>query len=170
MLFSSSLLQPGSPAPDFTLPDQNGNPVRLHALLQSGPVVLYFYPKDDTPVCTREACEFRDRNSAFAHAGAHVLGVSDDSVERHRAFERRHGLPFLLLSDADGVVRRLYGVKKLLGLVPGRATFVIDQSGTIVHVFASPIAARRHVDEALRAIENIRASRPAQGEASPGGS
>lgn len=147
----------GSRAPDFTLPDHTGAPVTLSALLERGPVVLYFYPKDETLGCTMQACEFRDKHQRFTTAVATVVGVSDDSVESHRSFAEHHGLPFVLLSDGNGQVRSLYGVKKVLGLLPGRVTFVIDEKGTVRHVYTSAIHARRHVEEALRVVESLRA-------------
>jgi peroxiredoxin Q/BCP len=138
----------GAQAPEFALPDADGKPVRL-ADLRGKPVVLYFYPKDDTPGCTKEACSFRDQYQDFQDAGAVVVGVSSDSSESHRKFAQKHKLPFTLLSDAGGKVRKLYGVPATLGLLPGRVTFVIDGEGVVRHVFNSQLAATRHVEEAL---------------------
>jgi peroxiredoxin Q/BCP len=112
-------------------------------------VVLYFYPKDDTPGCTKEACTFRDDYAEFEAAGAAVLGVSGDSSESHRRFAAKHRLPFPLLADPGGKVRRLYGVPATLGLLPGRVTFVIDGAGIVRHVFSSQLNPARHVAEAL---------------------
>jgi peroxiredoxin Q/BCP len=139
----------GDVAPDFTLPDQTGTPVRLSDLLGEKTVVLYFYPKDETPGCTIEARAFRDSYEQFRSKDSQVVGVSSDSVRSHRRFARRYNLPFLLLSDADGAVRRLYGVEKTLGLLPGRVTYVIDQTGTVRHVYSSQLRATRHPREAL---------------------
>jgi thioredoxin-dependent peroxiredoxin len=150
-----SSVTPGSRAPDFTLSDQDGALVRLSDLLQKGPVVLYFYPKDETLGCTLEACQFRDQHARFARVSATIVGISDDSVAQHRAFRDHHGLPFVLLSDPHGEVRKRYGVKKTLGLVPGRATFVIDSRGIVQHVFVSQLRALRHVEEALSAVEAL---------------
>jgi len=141
-------VKPGSPAPDFALPDANGKEVRL-ADFRGRPVVLYFYPKDDTPGCTKEACSFRDQYQDFQDAGAAVLGVSSDSSESHRKFAERHRLPFTLLADRGGKVRKLYGVPATLGLLPGRVSFVIDGQGVVRHVFNSQLDATRHVKEAL---------------------
>jgi len=116
-------------------------------------VVLYFYPKDHTPGCTAEARAFRDRYETFAAAGAEIVGVSSDSIESHQRFAGKLRLPFPLLSDAGGAVRKLFGVEKTLGLIPGRATFVIDGDGVVRHVFASQLEATKHVDEALSALE-----------------
>ena len=139
----------GDLAPDFTLPDQTGAPVRLHDLVGRKNVVLYFYPKDETPGCTIEARAFRDSYEKFSAKDAQVVGVSSDSVRAHRRFAQRYDLPFLLLSDRDGAVRRLYGVEKTLGLLPGRVTYVIDQTGVVRHVYSSQLRATRHPREAL---------------------
>jgi peroxiredoxin Q/BCP len=144
-------LRPGERAPDFTLPDADGNSVRL-ADFSGRPVVLYFYPKDDTPGCTKEACTFRDQYEDFQAAGAAVIGVSSDSGASHRKFAAKHRLPFTLLSDRDGKVRKLFGVPSTLGLLPGRVTFVIDAGGVVRHAFSSQLDAARHVREALGAL------------------
>ena len=115
-------------------------------------VVLYFYPKDDTPGCTAEACSFRDAYEDFQEACAEVVGVSSDSQSSHEKFAKRHKLPFTLLSDAKGEVRKKYGVPATLALLPGRVTFVIDRDGVVRHVFNSQLQATRHVREALAAI------------------
>jgi peroxiredoxin Q/BCP len=147
----------GDPAPPFSLPSTTGEAVSLASLVGRKPVVLFFYPKDDTPGCTIEACSFRDRYEAFAEAGAEVIGVSSDSVESHRHFVTKHGLPMTLLSDPDGRVRAMYGVRPTLGLLPGRATFVIDASGIVRHVFVAQFRFRRHVDEALAVVRSLAA-------------
>ncbi|MER3601988.1 MAG: peroxiredoxin [Nitrososphaerota archaeon] len=151
------MLRAGDTAPDFELPDQGGRPVRLSRLLQKGPVVLYFYPRDESPGCTKEACAFRDSYEAFMSAGAQVVGVSSDSVESHARFAQRHRLPFTLLSDEGGRVRALYRVPKSFGLLPGRVTFIIDRGGTIRHVFSSQLRYSRHVQEALRILQALKA-------------
>ena len=148
----------GASAPDFTLADANGKDVRL-ADFRGSPVVLYFYPKDDTPGCTKEACSFRDQYQDFQDAGAVVLGVSSDSSESHRNFAERHRLPFTLLADRGGKVRKLYGVPATLGLLPGRVTFVIGGDGVVRHVFNSQLDATRHVAEALDVLRESRARR-----------
>ena len=148
----------GERAPDFTLPDAEGKSVRL-ADFAGRPVVLYFYPKDDTPGCTKEACTFRDQYQDFQDAGAAVLGVSSDSSESHRRFAAKHRLPFTLLSDAAGKVRKRYGVPATLGLLPGRVTFVIDAEGVVRHVFNSQLDATRHVEEALGVLRKAGARR-----------
>jgi peroxiredoxin Q/BCP len=145
----------GDPAPDFTLPSQSGSPVRLHDRLGERAVVLYFYPKDHTPGCTAQACAFRDSHEVFSDAGAEVIGISSDPVDRHAAFAGRHGLPFTLLSDAGGAVRKSYGVPSVLGLLPGRVTYVIDRGGTVRHVFNSMTVIDKHVKEALEVVRGL---------------
>ena len=145
----------GSKAPDFTLPSQSGEMVSLRDSLGEKPVVLYFYPRDDTPGCTKEACAFRDSFEEFRRLDAQVIGISSDSVESHRNFAKNHDLPFTLLSDGEGKVRRLYGVPNTLGLFPGRVTYVIDEEGVVRHIFSSQLGMEKHVEEALKALRSI---------------
>jgi peroxiredoxin Q/BCP len=121
----------GMRAPEFTLPDQDEQNVSLSSLLSGGPLILYFYPADFTPGCTREACSIRDLHPRLRDSGLTVAGVSPQSPETHRAFRDKHQLPFKLLSDMDHFVIRLYDVNGLLGLGVRRATYLIDQSCTI---------------------------------------
>lgn len=144
--------QVGERAPDFELRDQNGGLVRLSGLLADGPVVIFFYPKDDTSGCTKEACRFRDDFARFRETGARILGISSDSEESHRKFAAKYALPYALLSDPGGRVRNLYGAARFFGLMPGRATFVIDRKGVVRHVFSSQTQFEEHVDEALRGL------------------
>lgn len=144
----------GTPAPDFELPDQHGRLVRLSQFRGVSPVVVYFYPKDDTVGCTVEACKFRDEFPKFEANGAQIIGISDDSAESHGKFIAKYKLPFTLLSDKGGKVRKLYGVNKSWGLFPGRVTFVIDREGIIRHSFSSQSSPGRHVTEALAALES----------------
>ena len=122
-------IQVGDQAPDFTLPTQTGENFRLQDHIGERVTVLYFYPKDNTSGCTAEACAFRDSYEVFTDAGADVIGVSSDSVDRHAGFADKHSLPFTLLSDQGGRVRKAYGVPGVLGVIPGRVTYVIDRSG-----------------------------------------
>ena len=154
-------IQAGDKAPDFTLPSQTGEPVRLSDRLSEHSVVLYFYPKDETVGCTKEACAFRDSYEVFAEAGAEVIGVSSDSVDKHAAFAGHHELPFTLLSDQGGQVRKSYAVPATLGLLPGRVTYVIDRAGTVRHVFSSQTNIGRHVDDALDVVKKLSAERTA---------
>lgn len=141
----------GAKAPDFTLPSQSGEMLSLKDFL-GGPVVLFFYPKDNTLGCTKEVCAFRDDFEQFGKLDAEVIGICSDSVESHRAFAQKHGLPFALLSDKGGKVRKLYGVPTTLGLFPGRVTYVIDKQGVVRHIFSSQLGVERHVQEAINAL------------------
>jgi thioredoxin-dependent peroxiredoxin len=147
----------GSKAPDFTLPSQSGEIVNLKGFVGSKPVVLFFYPKDDTPGCTKQACAFRDDYEQFGKLDAEVMGISSDSVESHRSFASKHDLPFTLLSDEGGKVRKLYGVPTTFGIFPGRVTYVIDEEGVIRYVFSSQLGVSRHVEEAFRALQSLSA-------------
>ena len=148
-------IQAGDKAPDFTLPSQSGEQVRLQDRLGERVVVLYFYPKDETSGCTREACAFRDSHEVFTDAGAEVIGVSSDSVDKHAAFANHHKLPFTLLSDKGGKVRKAYGVPAALGFIPGRVTYVIDRDGTVRHVFNSMTNINGHVKDALEVVRQL---------------
>ncbi len=149
------MLEVGSPAPKFRLRQSDGTFVGLDDFLGKKNLVVYFYPKDFTKGCTAEACGFRDAYEQFKTIGTEVIGISDDSQDSHEAFARKHKLPFILLSDPDGTVRRVYGVKKSLGLFPGRVSFVIDKQGIIRHIFSSQIRATAHVDEALVVLKSL---------------
>src|SRR5512136_313275 len=124
-------LKTGDTAPDFSLTDERGFPVSLKDFFGKKTVVLYFYPKDFTSGCTREACAFRDSYEAFKEVGAEVMGVSTATQEKHGEFAAAYKLPFKLLADEAGKVRQLYGVPSSLGLIPGRVTYIIDKSGVV---------------------------------------
>jgi peroxiredoxin Q/BCP len=141
----------GKPAPDFTLQDQNGTEVTLSSLRGQWTIV-YFYPKDDTPGCTAESCSFRDSYEAFTDVGARVVGISSDSVASHKAFAEKYNLPFTLLADTGGSVRKEWGVGRTLGLIPGRVTYVIDPEGVVKRRFSSQFSPKKHIDEALAVI------------------
>jgi peroxiredoxin Q/BCP len=155
LLGSGTGLAAGDRAPEFTLENQEGKPVSLAEFRGRKNVVLYFYPKDDTPGCTRESCAFRDQFEAFGDVGAEVIGVSGDSAASHRAFAAKHRLPFTLLSDPSGKVRAAFGVPATLGMLPGRVTYVIDKQGVIRHAFNSQLNPAKHVDEALRVLASL---------------
>jgi peroxiredoxin Q/BCP len=145
-------LKPGDPMPDTTLVGSDG-PLQLRDKIGK-PLVVYFYPKDETYGCTIEACKFRDEYEDFVSAGADVIGVSRDSAESHEKFRSHHKLPFTLLSDPDGEVARSWGVKGKLGL-PGRVTYVFDKAGVLRHKFDSMIRFGKHVDEALQVVKQL---------------
>ena len=152
-------IEAGSRAPDFTLPTHDGGTLKLSSL-KGGPVVLYFYPKDDTPGCTKEACGFRDSAKALAKHGATVLGVSRDSAASHAKFRDKYALPFTLLVDADHAVAEQYGAwrektlygKKTLGIV--RSTFILDAAGKVARVFRS-VKADGHAEQVLGALADL---------------
>jgi peroxiredoxin Q/BCP len=145
----------GDRAPDFDVGLGGGGNVRLADLLARGPVILFFYPKDDSPGCTAEACSFRDAYTAFTDSGAQVVGISSDSPQSHAAFAGKHRLPYPLASDAGGTVRKAYGVPKALGMLPGRVTYVIDRSGVVRSVFNSMFAPQKHVEAALAMLKTL---------------
>ena len=116
-------------------------------------MVLYFYPKDTTPGCTAEACKFRDDYEVFKDNGAEVVGISSDSKESHIKFIKNHNLPFQLLSDENGKIRKKYGVPKTMGLLPGRVTYIINNNTQIMHIFNSQFNPQKHIDEALSIIQ-----------------
>ena len=152
---TDSKVEVGSTAPDFSLLSQSGQMVNLKDFIGEKPVVLFFYPKDDTPGCTKQACAFRDDYEGFEKLDAEVIGISSDSVESHRSFAAKHNLPYTLLSDEERKLRKLYGVSNTLGLFPGRVTYVIDKKGIVRHVFSSQLGAEKHVEQALKSLRSI---------------
>ncbi|SHJ85849.1 peroxiredoxin [Pseudozobellia thermophila] len=148
-------LKVGDEIPDFTLPDQYGKVFSSADLKGKKPMVIYFYPKDDTPGCTKEACGFRDGYEQFQELGAEVIGISSDSSEKHRNFAEKHRLPFTLLADTDKKVRKAFKVEKHLLILPGRETYVVDRKGKVAMVFNS-MGASRHIQEALKALKSIK--------------
>jgi peroxiredoxin Q/BCP len=153
----ATALLAGDRAPLIALPDGNGIERRSDTL-DGRPLVLFFYPKDDTPGCTAEACAFRDSYGDLQSLGAEVWGVSGDAAASHQRFAQRHNLPFPLLVDRDNALRRAFGVPSLLGLLPGRVTYVIDGEGVIRHVFNNLLDGAAHRREALEALRRLQAS------------
>jgi len=145
----------GDPAPEFSVTVLQGCKLSLTDFIGKKAVVLFFYPADESPICTREACAFRDAYQDFVEAGAEVIGVSGDSEQSHHRFVEHHRLPFHLVSDADGALRRAFGVPKTLGMLPGRVTYVIDRDGIVRHLFSSQLNAARHVSEALDVLQKL---------------
>lgn len=150
-----SSIQVGDRAPTIVAEAHTGEMILTGDFLGKHAVVVYFYPKDNTPICTTEACSFRDAYEDFAKAGAVVIGVSADSLEKHRAFAAKKNLPFLLVSDSDGAIRRAFGVPNTWGIFPGRVTYVIDREGIVRHVFNSQWNGGRHVQEALDVVKQL---------------
>ena len=151
------MLKTGDKAPDFELSDQTGTPMRLSELLNTGPVVLYFYPAAMTYGCTRESCHFRDLAKEFEDAGGQRIGISRDSVDKQKEFDDRNSLGFPLLADTDREVAEAYGVKGgMLGLSPvKRATFVIGQDQLIKAVISSEVSMNTHADKALETLRSL---------------
>jgi len=152
---SETGLAKGDKAPDFALLDQNGTKVSLSDFAGKQSVVVYFYPKDDTPGCTKESCAFRDQFEAFTDAAAIVIGISSDSVGSHKKFVEKYNLPFTLLADAGGSVRKAFRVPASLGVLPGRVTYVIDKEGVIQHAFSSQMNPLKHIDESLSVLKTL---------------
>ncbi len=146
-------LKIGDKAPDFSATTYEGDRIGLSDFVGKRSVVIFFYPKDGTPVCTQEACAFRDSYEKFVEAGTEVIGVSSDRDEVHRDFAQKHKLSFPLISDPDESLRRAFGVPKTFGLLPGRVTYVIDKQGIIRHIFSAQFASDEHVRQALSAIK-----------------
>ena len=148
-------LQTGDKIPEFSAKDNNGNDFESSSIVGKKPVVFYFYPKDNTPGCTAQACSFRDQYEDFKDLGAEVVGISSDSIASHEKFVQQYQLPFILLSDNDKKIRKLFGVKPdLLGLIPGRATYVVDKNGIIQFIFDS-MNATNHIPKALETIKKM---------------
>ena len=145
----------GDKAPDFTLPSQMGDNVTLSEFFAKKNIVLYFYPKDESRGCTKEACAFRDSYEELTNLGAEVIGVSGQSVESHKSFATHYGLPFILLSDEDNKVRKLYGVPSTMGIVPGRVTYIIDKKGIVRSIFSSQTQSEKHVEEAAKTLKQL---------------
>ncbi|MDH6056302.1 peroxiredoxin [Umezakia ovalisporum] len=145
----------GDIAPDFTLPAQNGSTVSLGDFRGKQAVVLYFYPKNDTPGCTAESCAFRDQYEVFKTGGAEVIGVSGDSKESHQKFATKYNLPFILVSDKGDQLRKQYGATTAFGLIPGRVTYVIDKDGVVRLMFDSMFNFQGHVQEALKTLQQL---------------
>ncbi|MBN2173995.1 MAG: peroxiredoxin [Bacteroidales bacterium] len=144
----------GSSIPSFTLTDQNGNLFDINSVLGKKNLVIYFYPKDDSPGCTAQACSFRDQFEVFKEAEAFIIGISGQSVKSHKKFAEKHRLSFTLLSDEGNKIRKQFGVPtNLFGLLPGRVTYIADKTGKVIFVFNSQTNATKHVDEALRILK-----------------
>src|SRR4051812_12561519 len=150
-----SNVQIGDRAPEFSAITQDGGQVKLSDFLGNRALILFFYPHDGTSICTKEACSFRDSYEKFVEAGAQVIGVSGDSEEAHRAFAQQHRLPFPLIADSDGSLRRLFGVPRTLGLFQGRVTYAIDKEGIVRLIYSAQLASDEHVRRALAAVGSL---------------
>lgn len=147
-------IQIGDTCPNFSLPNQSGEEIKISDYLGKQKLVLFFYPKDDTPGCTKEACEFRDRYSEFLDLGCVVFGISSDSESSHVGFIQKHSLPYSLLADKHKTVRKLFGVPgNLFGLIPGRVTYIIDEHGIVIGIFNSQLDPIGHIDAAIKLLQ-----------------
>lgn len=147
----------GSSIPEFSLRDQDGNLFNIASVLGKKNLVIYFYPKDDSPGCTKEACSFRDQFEVFNEANAVIIGISGQSVKSHKEFADKYKLTFTLLSDEGNKIRKLFGVPtNIFGLIPGRVTYIVDKSGKVIYIFNSQTNATKHVDEALRILKELK--------------
>jgi len=144
----------GDQVPNFSLRDQN-NKIFNSTDNIGKPMVIYFYPKDDTPGCTKQACKFRDEFENFTDLGAMVIGISVDNIESHKKFEEKYNLPFILLADTENEVRSLFGVPKNLFLIPGRVTYVIDKRGVVQYIFNSQLGTEKHIENSLQKLKDI---------------
>lgn len=147
-------LKVGDHLPNFKAKNTDGTEFHSEDYIGKKVLVIYFYPKDETRVCTQQACSFRDNYQDFKALGAEVIGVSSDSIQSHLQFKKKYNLPFIMLSDADKSLRKLFGVPNdLLGLIPGRVTYVVDKKGTIIMVFNS-MSGTIHIEKALEILKN----------------
>ena len=148
-------LKQGDLIPLFTLPDQDGNLFSIQEHIGRQALLIYFYPKDDSPGCTREACSIRDNFAKFSELNCRVIGISADDAVSHKSFINNYNLPFTLLSDNDGKIRKLFGVKPAIpGILAGRKTFLVDLDGRISHIFEYQYRPKKHVFEALKALSH----------------
>ena len=147
----------GSTIPGFSSKDQNGNLFDISSVLGKKNLVIYFYPKDDSPGCTKEACSFRDQFEVFNEADALIIGISSQSVKSHKEFAEKYGLKYTLLSDEGEKLRKLFGVPtNFLGLIPGRVTYIVNKEGKVVYIFNSQTQAVQHVEEALKILKEMK--------------
>ncbi len=146
----------GDTCPEFKLKDQNNTVFDIKSVLGKRILVIYFYPKDNTPGCTAEACSFRDSYEDFRDLGCEVIGISNDSPKSHAKFAEKHRLTFTLLADTSKTVRNLFGVPgNLFGLIPGRVTYIVDKKGSVRHIYNSLTNAAGHIEESINAVKTI---------------
>lgn len=149
-------IEVGHQVPLFSLKDQNGKMFHIKDWIGKKNLVIYFYPKDDSPGCTKQACSFQDQYEQFKKVDAKIIGISAQSVESHKKFAEKYQLDFTLLSDEHNEVRKLFGVpSSLFGLLPGRVTYIIDKTGTVIYTFNSQTQTTKHVDESIRILRKL---------------
>ena len=147
----------GSTVPSFSLKDQFGKDFDINTVKGKKNLVIYFYPKDDSPGCTKEACSFRDQFEVFSDADALIIGISSQSVKSHLDFANKYRLNYTLLSDEGNNVRKLFDVPtNLFGLLPGRVTYIVNKAGNVVFIFNSQIQAEKHIEEAIRILKELK--------------
>ena len=146
----------GDPAPDFTATTSDGQQISLAGFKGKQSVVIFFYPSDNSPICTQEACSFRDAYEDFVKLGAAVIAVSADSDETHRDFAAKKKLPYLMVSDRGNALRKLFEVPSVMFVLPGRVTYVIDQEGIIRQIFSAQFVSNEHVQRALEAVKTFK--------------
>ena len=145
----------GDKLPTFSLQDQDGRTFTSTDYIGKKAMVIYFYPKDDTSGCTKEACKFRDNYENFTNLEVEIVGISGDNVASHKNFADKYNLPFTLLADTNNEVRKLFGVpSNLFGAIPGRVTYVVNKEGFVIQIYNSMIKAENHIDVALKALKN----------------
>jgi thioredoxin-dependent peroxiredoxin len=145
----------GDRFPSFTLEDHNSNIFDINSFLGKNNLIVYFYPKNETYNCTKQACNFRDDFSTFKDLDCEIIGVSNDSPKSHLSFKNNHNLPFTLLSDKNGEIQKKLGLpRNIFGLIPGRITFVIDNKGIVIKIIDSAINMRKHIEDALSSLNN----------------
>jgi peroxiredoxin Q/BCP len=150
------MIQIGDNCPDFQLHDTSGKMINMTDFIGKKKMVIYFYPKDDTPGCTKEACSFRDSYEDFKEFDCEVIGISSDSEEKHSFFASKHKLPFILLADTDKKVRKLFGVPgNLFGLIPGRVTYIIGLDGKVKGIYNSQTNPLGHIEKALELVKSL---------------
>ncbi len=148
-------IREGDLAPDVEFLTHTDGPISLRRYRGKKAVVVYFYPKNYTPICTRQACAFRDMHHDFVESGAVVIGVSSDSEQSHHSFARSHNLPFILVSDVDDNLRKTFGVPKTMGVLPGRVTYVIDKQSIVRRIFNAQFSGEGHAEEALKIVHEL---------------
>jgi len=154
---SMKRIEVGSSIPEFSLPDQDGKLFDIASVVGKKKLVIYFYPMDDSPGCTKEACSFRDQFEVFSEAGAMVIGISGQSIDSHKKFADKYHLNYTLLADIGDKIRKLFDVPtNLLGLLPGRVTYITNLNGKVVYIFNSQSQATQHVDESLRILKTMK--------------
>ena len=147
-------IEVGDAIPNITLKDENGIEVNINSIKK--PLIIYFYPKDETPGCIKEACKFRDEFQSFVDLGVPIFGISGDSSASHKKFKEKYHLPFTLLADSNNKVRKAFGVPKSLLFLPGRVTYIVNEKGIVMYRFNSQFGAEKHIENTLKFLRKNR--------------